>query len=105
MRRLFLALAFILAGCSSAPFAASLKASDGGYIDFPAGQYRVTWDSGSCSNLFVEITPTNGTPRIPVTISGPAGSAVVTVPEGRAHVDRGGSCPKDPDYTVTITRQ
>lgn len=112
-RTLFLALgALTLASCgdpagalpTGAPRpAVVIRGSASGLVDFAAGRYVVTWDPAGCRQFGVEIAPVTGATPIVLPVADAPGSIVVSVPDGRAYVNRVGQCPPGAQYEVTIT--
>lgn len=99
IRRSIALVLLLVAGCgpvTTAPAPITLRDGDPGPTTFAGGRYVVTWSAESCEAFSVEVAPTTGGAPIPV----PSSGATVTIPAGRAYVNRGGSCTAG--YSVTL---
>ena len=102
------ALALAIAGCTSAPPAASvtsvtLQPDTDAVIEFRGGRYRFTWDFSECTAFFLSIVSQTGAPNIDIPLPAATGSVEIEVPAGPARINRGGECPTG-RFTVTIDR-
>jgi hypothetical protein len=107
-RRLALVLALVVAGCAPAAAAPTkpivLAGGADGLVNLASGPYRFDWKT-TCTSFFLEWAPTTrSTAAIRIPVADPlTGSATIAVTAGPAYINRGGFCPNDGDYTVTIT--